>query len=180
MYSKWVPTCNHNYFVDNYLLAWVSTCMPALLLVRALSLNLTNTNPCPTSGIILVHYKALRLQAHTCVVILGIDKAVNSFCYTWVSMYFTGTYMYTWVNNPSSGMGDLHASVDAFCMGLPSTSGLPNLDAQVCIGAWSWYATAWSMGQVGSQWSGYTCSCLLVSSTGMKCEHPSVPRSRLP
>ena len=32
-------------------------------------------------------------------------------------------------------MGDLHASVDAFCMGLPSTCGLPNLDAQVCMGA---------------------------------------------
>ena len=79
---------------------------------------------------------------------------------------FTGTY--TWVKSPSNGMGDLynvhvHASVDVFCMGLPSTSGLPNLDAQVCMGAWSWYATAWSMGWVGSQWSGYTCSCLLVS-----------------
>ena len=79
---------------------------------------------------------------------------------------FTGTCTCTWVKSPSNGMGDLynvHASVDAFCMGLRSTSGLPNLDAQVCMGAWSWYATAWSMGWVGSQWSGYTCSCLLVS-----------------
>ena len=47
----------------------------------------------------------------------------------------------------SNGMGDLYVSVDAFCIGLYSTSGLPNLNA-----------LAWVLGHdmpMVDQWDGF-------------------------
>lgn len=147
------------------------TLRPALAWVS--SLNVPKTNPCPTNGI---GYKAIRLHTPT-----------HAHLWYWhryeVIMSYTcaGTYM-----SAKSGFA-LYMPTSKQWHGWPKSGSILHphqywLGCEVlmylCMGARSGYSNSQPIAWVGPQWSGCTCSCAPILSTGMKCEYSPVPISR--